>query len=77
MIEKIKNGELVEYSFTTPTQVDSLVNFINKFELQSNIKAFRFLEDTVECDFLFDDCVITSSCLKGYRYEHFLTFSRA
>ena len=76
MIEKIISGEVKEYSYTTPTEVDTLVNFINKFELHDRIKAFRFLEDTAECDFQFDDCVISASCLKGYRYNHSLTFSR-
>lgn len=77
MLEKIKNGEITELQFETPTEVNSLVNFITKHDLQNHLHAFRFSEEDMECDFFIDDIKITCKSLKGYRYNHFLTFFRA
>lgn len=77
MLEQIKNGELTEYKFSTPLEVDGLIHFIAKNDLHNTLIALRFLEDTVECDFFIDDVKVTCKSLKGYRYNHFLTFFSA
>lgn len=77
MLEQIKNGEITELQFETPTEVNSLVNFIAKHDLQNNLDAFRFSKKEMECDFFIDDIKITCKSLKGYRYNHSLTFFRA
>ena len=77
MIEKIKNGELREYKFSTPLEVNGLVNFIAKHDLQNNLIDFKSLGDILECDLFIDNVKVTIKSLGGYRYNHCLTFLRA
>lgn len=77
MLEQIKNGEVTEYRFTTQNEVDGLVYFITKNDLHNNLVATRLVDDYLECDVVLGDAVITFKSLRGYRYNHFLTFFRA
>lgn len=67
-------SSLEVYKFETPTEVNSVEYFVHKNNLEHNVRAFRFLEDYIECDFEYGDCIITCVSSKGYRYNHVLNF---
>lgn len=76
-LEEIKNMEVFE--FETSTEVNSIESFIHSNNLENSVRAFKFLEDYVECDFDYGNCIITCRSLKGYFYRHklyFKSFSR-